>query len=257
LRIRLRSEWLLRLLREERFYSVFQPILRSGDAGTPASVFGYECLLRGRDDRGETVTPDLMLRMARSADLLFQFDLTARRTAITSAAAKGIAGDHKIFINFVPTAIYNPKTCLESTVRLVDALGIKRTQIVFEITESERMPELSHLRRIVDYYREQGFGVALDDVGAGFSSLSALAALRPDYVKIDRSLIQNVHEDAGRAVVARKLLEIVRELGIQSVAEGIETEAEFAWAKEHRADFVQGYLFARPAETPPLFRIPS
>ncbi|MES2464132.1 MAG: EAL domain-containing protein [Armatimonadota bacterium] len=245
---RLSNEWLLRLLREERFYSVFQPILD----GNTAKVFGYECLLRGRGEKGLTVPPDLMLKIAHSADLLFQFDLAARRTAIQSAAEHGIAQDHKIFINFVPSAIYNPKTCLDSTVRLVDELGIKRSQVVFEIIESERLPELPHLRRIVDYYRAQGFGVALDDVGAGFSSLSALAALRPDYVKIDRSLLQGVHKDTGRAIIARKLLEIVQELEILSVAEGIETEEEFAWAKEHGADYVQGYLFARPAKVPPL-----
>ena len=254
---RLRSEWLLRLLRDERLYSVFQPILFSGKADILAAVFGYECLLRGRDDRGEVVSPDRMMRMAQGADLLFQFDIAARRTAIVSAAEKGLGGTCKIFINFVPTSIYNPKTCLESTMRLIDEMGIQRHQIVFEIIESERLPELAHLRRIVDYYRDQGFGVALDDLGAGFSSLSALAALRPDYVKIDRSLIQNVHKDAYRAVIARKLLEIAQELGIRSVAEGIETEEEYAWAKEHGADLVQGYYFARPSETPPLLRIPN
>ena len=256
---RVRSVWLIRLLRQKRFYSVFQPIVPcdsdgafDGDNGelTP-TVFGYECLLRGKGASGEVVSPTPMLDMARSAGLLFQLDLAARRSAVLSAAEHNIASNHKVFINFTPNAIYNPRTCLDSTMRLIDELGIAREQIVFEIIESERLPEMAHLRRLVDFYREQRFGVALDDVGAGFSSLAVLAALRPDYVKLDQSLLRGVDKNAGNALVAAKLLEIVKELGLKSVAEGIETEGEYAWARQHGADYAQGYLFARPASPPP------
>lgn len=247
---RARSDWLLDILRGQKLYSVFQPILRANapDGGRP-EVYGYECLLRANLD-DKVVPPGPMLDMARGAGLLFQLDLAARRAAVTGAAAHNIA--EKIFINFSPNAIYNPYTCLNSTVRMVDELGLKREQIVFEIIESERLPELPHLQKIVGYYKENGFGVALDDLGVGFSSLSLLIALRPDYVKLDRSLIQNVDTDAGKALIARKLLEVAQELGLSAVAEGIERPEEWEWVQRHGADFVQGYLFARPDRPPPL-----
>lgn len=247
---RARADWLLDILRGQSLYSVFQPILRADPAGAAVpAVYGYECLLRATL-HGQTIAPGPMLDMARGAGLLFQMDLAARRAAVTGAAEHGIS--EKIFINFSPSAIYNPYTCLNSTVRMVDELGLRRDQIVFEIIESERLPELSHLQRIVDYYRENGFGVALDDLGVGFSSLSLLPALRPDYVKLDRSLIQNVDADPAKALIARKLLEVAQELGLSSVAEGIERVEEWDWVREHGASFVQGYLFARPASPPPL-----
>jgi len=124
--------------------------------------------------------------------------------------------------------------------------------VVFEIIESEHLPEMALMRKIVGYYRDNGFGVALDDVGAGYSSLSALLELRPDYVKIDRALLDGVDRDPGKSLVASKLLETAQGLGLQTIAEGIERREEWEWARENGADFVQGYLFARPAAPPPL-----
>ena len=235
---KVRADWLLRILREDRLRVVFQPIL-----SVDGAVHGYECLLRGDAD-GETVTAGPMLEMARGAELLFQFDLAARRTALLGAAEHGVK--EKIFVNFAPNAIYNPYSCLDSTVRLVDELGLARERVVFEIIESERLPELAHLKGIVTYYRERGFGVALDDVGAGFSSLSLLTLLKPDYVKLDMSLIRGVDEDPARALVARKLLETTQELGLKTVAEGVETQSRARLAKGARSRLRPGLSFCAP-----------
>lgn len=248
-----RSTWLLDILREKRLYSVFQPIVRCRESGaassSPDSIFGYECLMRA-ELNGTMVSPGDMMDIARAAGLLFQLDLAARRSSLVGAAQHGIA--EKIFINFTPNAIYNPVSCLDSTLRLIDELHLRHDQIVFEIIESEQLPDMNLVRRIVGFYRDNGFGVALDDVGSGFSSLSLLVDLKPDFVKVDRSLLHGVDADAGRALVARKLLEVAQELGITTVAEGIETEEELRWAREHGADMAQGYLFARPSAPPPL-----
>ena len=241
-----RSEWLLDILRGGRLYSVFQPIVSCAD---PSELHGHECLMRAEVE-GNPVSPGLMLDLAAGAGLLFQLDLAARRSAIVSAATHALPA--KIFINFAPNAIYSPHSCLNSTVRMVDELGLRRDRVVFEIIESERLPEMAHMQRIVGFYRDNGFGVALDDVGAGYSSLSALLELRPDYVKIDRTLLDCVDREPGKALVTRKLLETAQELGLQTVAEGIERREEWEWARAHGADFVQGYLFARPAAPPPM-----
>ena len=241
-----RSEWLLDILRGGRLHSVFQPIVSCAD---PSELHGHECLMRAEVE-GKPVSPGLMLDLAAGAGLLFQLDLAARRSAVVSAAKYLLPA--KVFINFTPNAIYSPHSCLNSTVRMVDELHLNRSQVVFEIIESERLPEMALMQRIVGYYRDNGFGVALDDVGAGYSSLSALLELRPDYVKIDRALLDCVDREPDKALVARKLLETAQGLGLRTVAEGIERREEWEWARAHGTDFAQGYLFARPAVPPPV-----
>ncbi|BCM92677.1 putative cyclic di-GMP phosphodiesterase PdeG [Abditibacteriota bacterium] len=246
-----RATWLIEILRAQSIYSVFQPIVRCDEEAIVSKappIFAYECLMRGQHN-GSTIAPGAMIDMARAADLIFQLDLAARRAAILGAGHNKIA--QKVFINFSPNSIYDPWHCLRSTVNTVDEVGLRRDQVVFEITEADRLPEIKHLKRLVQFYREEGFEVALDDVGSGYSSLNVLVALRPDYVKLDMELIRDVDSDTNKAIVAGKLLETVQELGLSTVAEGVERPEELNWICAHGADFAQGYLFAKPATPPP------
>ena len=98
--------------------------------------------------------------------------------------------------------------------------------------------------------------MALDDVGAGYNSLTLLTRLRPDFVKLDMELTRGVDRDRYKARVVGKLLEMARDIGARTVVEGVETDGEWVWARAHGADFVQGYLFARPATPPPVPVVP-
>ena len=236
--------WLLEVLRADQVVSVFQPLVTCATG----ELYGYECLMRGVSG-DKQYTPGAMIDTARKAELLFQLDMAGRRAAVLAACKYQIKD--KVFINFTPNAIYDATHCLHSTARLIDAGGLSRDQVVFEVTESEKLPDMDHLTKIVNYYRDMGFAVALDDVGAGYASLNVLLGLKPDYVKLDMNLIRDVHLDPAKAVVARKLLEVAAELGLKTVAEGVETREEWDWVKEHGADFAQGYYFARPAMVPP------
>ena len=239
------SDWLLDLLQAERVVSHFQPIVHAAD---PTRTFAHEALLRGLDPAGALVPPGRLFDAARDTGLLFQLDLLARRTAIRDAARHDLAGC--LFINFNPTAIYDPTFCLRTTVAAIDEAGFAREQIVFEITESDRAQDPGHLQNILTFYRDAGFRIALDDFGSGYSSVNLLHQLRPDFLKLDIELIRDVHTDPYKALVARKILETARELGLHTIAEGIETPEELAWVRAHGADFVQGYLLGRPASTP-------
>ncbi len=242
---RVGSNWLITLLRDERLTSYFQPIML---ASSPTTVYGYEALLRGISAEGDVIAPRLLFESARDAGLLFQLDLAARRSAIACAFTHGLRG--KLFVNFAPTAIYDPASCLRSTVAAVDQTGIPRSDVVFEIVETERAHDAKHLRNILDYYRGAGFRVALDDVGAGYSSLNLIHELRPDLLKLDMELIRNVDQDPYKARLVANLFDVANALGIDSLAEGIETEGELAWVVEHGATYVQGFLLARPAPAP-------
>ncbi len=239
------SNWLITLLDEERLTSFFQPIML---ASSPSTIYGHEALLRGLSSEGDILAPRHLFESARDAGLLFQLDLAARRSAIACAHAQGLQG--KLFVNFAPTAIYDPASCLRSTVAAVDQAGIARSDVVFEIVETERAHDAKHLRNILDYYRGAGFRVALDDVGAGYSSLNLIHELRPDLLKLDMELIRNVDQDAYKARLVANLFDVASALGIDTLAEGVETEGELAWVVEHGATYVQGFLLARPAATP-------
>jgi EAL domain-containing protein (putative c-di-GMP-specific phosphodiesterase class I) len=243
--VRVRSGWLLAMMQERRITSYFQPIVH---ANAPSEVYGHEALLRGVAADGTLVPPSRLFDTARGAGLMFQLDLAARRAAIATAASHALQG--KLFVNFAPTAIYDPASCLRSTVAAIDTAGISRSDVVFEIVETERAHDPAHLRRILDYYRGAGFRIALDDVGSGYSSLNLIHLLRPDVLKLDMELVRGVDEDPYKARIAANLLDVATSLGIDALAEGIETQGELEWVREHGAKFVQGYLIAKPAAAP-------
>lgn len=244
------SAWLLAMMRERRITSHFQPIVH---ANAPGRIYGHEALLRGLAPDGTLIPPGKVFAAARASGFLFQLDLLARRSAIRSARTHGLMG--ALFVNFAPAAIYDPTSCLRSTVSAIDQAGIERGDVVFEIVETDRAHDPQQLKRILDYYRGAGFRVALDDVGAGYSGLNLIHLLRPDVIKLDMELVRDVHLDPYKAQLAGNLLDVAGSLGIEALAEGIETEEELDWVVAHGAKYVQGFLLARPAPAP-LLQLP-
>jgi EAL domain-containing protein (putative c-di-GMP-specific phosphodiesterase class I) len=223
--------------------SAFQPIV---DAPT-LEIFGYEALLR--TGAGAPVnTPAAIFEIARGTDLLPHTDLAARRTAIACAAAAGIT--QRLFINFCPSAIYDPKTCLRSTIEALDAAGISHDRVIFEVIESDEVEDPAYLIEILKSYRQAGFKVALDDLGAGFASLNLLHILRPDFIKLDIALVRDIDSDSFKAMLAVKIIEAARALEMIVVAEGIETAAEMRWLRDNGAHLLQGFYLARPTAVP-------
>ncbi|HVK16033.1 MAG TPA: EAL domain-containing protein [Fimbriiglobus sp.] len=246
-----RHRWLVEMLREDRLVTHFHPIVRADD---PADVFGHECLVRGVSPTGTLVSPGTLFAAAREADLVAPLDRQARLTAIRSAARLGV-GPH-LFLNFNPSTITAPEYGLRTAVRAVAEAGIAPSGVVFEVVESEEVRDVGRLLQLLNNYRAAGFRVALDDVGAGYNSLTLLTRLRPDFVKLDMELTRGVDRDRYKARVVSKLLEMARDIGARTVVEGVETDGEWEWARAYGADFVQGYLFARPATPPPVPAVP-
>lgn len=240
------GDWVVDMLREGRIETHFQPIV---SFSKPLEVFAYEALLRGREADGALISPGAILRAARDANVIFQTDRAARLASIAAVIAKRV--DANVFINFTPNSVYDPAFCLRSTVSAVEAAGLPPSRFVFEVTESDQVEDVDHLLGILSFYRRSGFRVALDDLGAGYSSLNLLARLRPDFVKLDMQLIRGIDEDPYKAVVVEKMLDLAREVGATSVVEGVETEGEWRWAEAHGADLAQGFYCARPGEDPP------
>jgi EAL domain-containing protein (putative c-di-GMP-specific phosphodiesterase class I) len=248
----LEGRWLVDLLAADGLFSVFQPIVHADE---PQRVFAYEGLIRGRLPDGNPVSPDRLFSAAKSIGLSADLDCAARIKAIQTAAQRRISA--RIFVNINVNSIFDPQRCLASTIAAARASGLCPEQFVFEVVESEEIADPEGLLRVLELFRENGFGVALDDVGAGYASLNLLVRVKPDFMKLDMGLIRNVDRDRYKGHVAAKLLELARELNAHTVVEGVETIGEWQWAREHGADFAQGYLFAAPAEKPPLPRVPD
>ncbi len=239
------SDWLLDLLSQERITTHFQPIVYTSDT---SKIFAQEALLRGIDEQGKLIPPNRIFAQAESAGIIFQLDALARTRAIREA--KVYEMKELLFINFSPTSVYDPATCLRITVEAIDESGIPHSNIVFEVAESRHPPDMSHLMKILNFYREAGFLIALDDFGSGASNLNLMHQLRPDFIKLDMELIRNVHQDYYKALITEKMLEIACQLEIKTIAEGVETLEEFEWVRQRGATFVQGYLIAKPTSPP-------
>ncbi|MCU1691594.1 MAG: domain S-box-containing protein/diguanylate cyclase protein [Frankiales bacterium] len=239
---RVRHADLLPLFADEAacFHTVYQPILTLQDR----RPVGYEALLRGVTPDGVPVLPDVLFPAAEAADWTHLLDRVGRTTALRDAAG-WLPSDQLLFINFVPTSIYRPEVCLRTTEQAAEAAGVRLDQIVFEVTEGHRVRDLDHLERVFDHYRASRCQVALDDVGAGYSSLNLLVRLKPDIVKLDKEIVQALPEPTSRAVV-KAIVEITHSYGGTVLAECLETEDQAASALELGVDLGQGWLFGRP-----------
>jgi len=225
----------------------FQPIFDRDD-----TVWGYECLMRARDSNGEVISPAAIFGWAHQENLLFMLDRVARETHIASAAAhaSSVGPDARFLINFQPTVIYEPEYCLRTTFEALDGTTLSPERFIFEVVETEQVDDHAHLRSILDHYRANGFGVALDDVAAGYSGLTLMAELEPDLIKIDRQLVARAPESKGHADICSSLVALARRSEKQVLAEGIETEAQFQCMCRLGVDLFQGFLFGRPDPIP-------
>jgi len=243
LALKLQNGWFTRLIDENGLYMVFQPIVSL----QAQEVFAHEALVRGTRD-GVEVAGGEIIALAQATNLLVPLDARTRTAAIQQFSASGLPG--KLFINFQPSAIYDPQFCLRTTFAAAERSGMRAEDIIFEVVESEGVLDTDHLKKIVETYRARGLGVAMDDMGSGHSSLERLLSLQPDYVKIDKSITMNVVENSTARMMVESLVRISLDAGAKIIAEGIETVEQRDVLRDLGAHYGQGYLFARPSRTP-------
>ena len=217
------------------FTMAFQPIIDVA-AG---EVFAYEALVRGINGEG---AGDILGRVKPCS--LYRFDQACRIRALEIAHRLGC--QQPVSINFLPNAVYEPRACIEATLKVAHELGWPASRIMFEITEVEQVRDRTHLQNIVAEYNAMGFQTALDDFGAGYANLELLVDLRPDVVKADRHLIMDIDRNERRQAIMESLVTLSDRLGITLVAEGVETLAEARWLYQRGIRIQQGFLYARP-----------
>jgi len=218
------------------FTMAFQPIVDTRQS----RVFGYEALVRGTQGEGA-----FQILSQVTEDLRYQFDQACRIKAIELGARLGI--ESFLSINFLPNAVYEPKSCIQATLAAAGKYGFPCERIIFEVNESEPIDDPAHLGRIFSEYHSQGFTTAIDDFGAGHAGLNLLADFQPGIIKLDMALIRDIDTNKARQSIVRGIINTAREMNIQIIAEGVETQAELDTLRGLGIDLFQGFLLARPA----------
>jgi len=250
---RLEHEWVRDLIAGDHLFSVFHPIIdvNRGD------VFAQEALIRAADPlTGKTIGAGPIISASLALDIEHQLDQRARVCAIRNGA-RVVPSDQRLFINFLPNTIYDPEVCLRTTIDAAAEFGIELSRLVFEVVESQKIPDMKRLRAILDYYRDRGVGTAIDDMGAGFANLDYITQLRPDFVKLDRKFMLAAVADIKRWAEFVEVVRTSHDVGARVIAEGIETERQMALCREAGVDFLQDFLFARPNAQPEKVTLPA
>lgn len=219
-----------------QFEYAYQPIVDLENH----SVFAHEALVRGPNGEGAMTVLSKVNDHNR-----YRFDQSCRVKAIKGAAELGI--QQPVSINFLPNAIYKPEVCIRTTLEAARAHNFPLDQIIFEVTEGERIEDGPWFSSILREYKRCGFKTAIDDFGAGYAGMKLLSDFQPDIIKIDMDLIRNVDTNRPRQAIVRSLVSLCKDMNIQVVAEGIETLGERDFLRDAGIHLMQGYLFAKPA----------
>ena len=225
---------LQRLLAERALDVVFQPVLDLRTGG----LAGFEALARFDPELG---TPDRLFTEAAVVDLGVELELLAVERAFEHLDE--MPADAWLSINLSPSALLSPAA--------LELLTTPRPHgVVVELTEHVEIMDYGPLLHRIDVLRRHGVRVAVDDAGAGFSSLQHILQLRPDIIKIDIAIIRDLHTDPVRQALAHSLVGFAASIGAQVLAEGVEQQGEFDLVTRIGVDLAQGYLIAKPGSLP-------
>jgi len=233
------------ILATRQLTSFFQPILNLASG----QIFGYEALIRGPSD-SPLHSPANLFKAAEMGNRLAELERQCRHVALESYIKQQLPG--RLFLNVSPECLLQADFRQGETLRLIHRLGLNPSQVVIELTENKPIYDYNLLREAAHHYRSMGFEIAMDDLGAGFSSLRLWSELRPEFVKIDMHFVQGINHDPVKLQFVRSIQVIAESLGTRVIAEGIETQAELDVIREIGIAFGQGYHIARPKPIPPL-----
>ena len=218
------------------FTFAFQPIVYA----TTREIISFEALVRGP---GGEPSAEVFALVPR--ENLYRFDQACRMKAIHLAQRLKI--HTRLNINLFPNAINRTGLNIRATLQASLKEGFPVENIIFEISEAERLENYPRVIEIFKSYKDFGFQTAIDDFGTGYSGLRMLAEYQPNYIKLDRNLIADIHEDYVKQTIVKGIGNICKQLSIEMMAEGVEIVEEYQWLREVGINIFQGFYFARPS----------
>lgn len=233
------------LMIRENFSTAFQPIVSL----TGGQTIGFEVLNRPKNSMQFPTTEDFYSYIGKSNNV-FQIEAFLRNLSLrrySEQALKGQNTEHGlIFLNIQPQVLTDPAYQSGKTLDLLEKYGISPTRVVLELTEKEAVSDYLSFEKTIDNYRNQGFRIAIDDAGTGYNSLKTIISLKPEFIKLDKFLIRDIHRQPAQQQLVELLLEFSMQADTYIIAEGIESSMELQFLKKLGIHFGQGYALGRP-----------
>lgn len=239
---------LLRIIENGAITTLFQPIV----SGVEKNIIGYEALTRGPSN-SPLHSPLTLFAAAAHFGKLTELEFLCRRSALTRFSELKLDG--LLFINVTPGSLLEKNHYAGETLSIIQEVGLEPQDVVIELTEHLPINDVELLQGALQHYRSMGFSIAIDDLGAGYSSLRLWTELQPDYVKIDRHFIDSIDKDAVKREFVGSILSMAKAARAYVIAEGIERAEEFNTLSDMGVDWVQGYWLERPSSQPVLDKV--
>jgi EAL domain-containing protein (putative c-di-GMP-specific phosphodiesterase class I) len=237
------EEEIRRAIQRNEFVLHYQPQIRLSDN----HVVGIEALVRWQHPEHGTIFPDNFIALTERLGLIDDLGWIVATLGLAEYRSLiQIAEDELTLSINVSVGSLRDLTFPDRLLALLHHHGISPGQLIVEITESGLIKELSSALDVLTRLRMKGVKLSIDDFGTGYSMMQQLSLVPANELKIDKSFVQKLHTGDSDRVMVMKTIEIAHELDMSVIAEGVETEAQLDFLKEHDCDVVQGYLFSRP-----------
>jgi EAL domain-containing protein (putative c-di-GMP-specific phosphodiesterase class I)/GGDEF domain-containing protein len=227
------------ILEKQLIYPVYQPIV-SLENGV---ILGYEALSRiNKIDTNLNVSS--MFHLAEELGKVWELEAVCRKLSLKHASNK--PNDVKLFLNVDPNVIHDDKFKAGLTYTYLERYNLKPEDIIFEITERTNIEDAKTFQATIQHYKSQQFKIAIDDFGDGYAGVNRVCAVLPDYIKLDMAIVRDIDKDTIKQTLVENLVHLCKEIHINMIAEGIETEAELKELIRLDVPYGQGYYLQTP-----------
>lgn len=239
-------------IEEQQFELYFQPKVNA----QTFRLVGAEALLRWHHPERGTIAPDDFIPIAEETGLIVPLGQWVLNEACRQVAAwsESPIGRVPVSVN-ISSHQFRDSGLVSDVLSAIANAGIKTTDIELEITESVLLQDVDRTLIELKALKEAGVSLSIDDFGTGYSSLSYLKRFPIDTIKIDRSFVKDLHEDADDAAICAAILAMSKQLGLNVVAEGVETREQLEFLRRHNCDHIQGYICSKPLPAPDFFAL--
>lgn len=230
-------------IENEDFTLYYQPQFDS----STGMLRGCEALIRWVEKDGSIISPGIFIPLAEKSGGIISIGNWVLREAISTLAAWERQYDFDGILSINLSAVQLKKDNFDGNIiKLLEEFNVNPENIELEITESVFMDDFSQVVEKLKYLRNLGIRISLDDFGTGFSSLSYLKDLPIDTLKIDKSFVDSVISDYSTGIITESVVNMVKRLGLSTVAEGVENEQQYEWLRGINCDTIQGFLLGKP-----------
>lgn len=228
---------------EQNFTMFFQPQCYAADR----KLRGVEALIRWKDDQGDMISPAVFIPIAEKNGAIVPIGNWVIEKSVQIFADWRKNYDYPLILSLNISAVQCKQDgFIDSVLHILERYGVSPQEIELEITETILVEDFEETKKRLNDLRNAGIRISLDDFGTGFSSLSYLKGLPIDTLKIDKSFVDTLLTDVNTKIITESIIYMVKRLGYETIAEGVETAEQFAYLRELSCDMIQGYYTGRP-----------